>query len=162
MGSFVILTTRLSSISSCDLQEALKWNCTHTWKRASYNTLWCLLGCAIGDLGTIAFFQFSEINWPTLYIMVLAIVNGLITSIILETIILARLIDLRTAFKTALGMSLISMLSMEIAMNLVDIWLTGGAKLTPWVVPVMLIAGFITPLPYNYWRLKKWGLDCCG
>ena len=130
--------------------------------RDSYNTLWCLLGCAIGDLGTIAFFQFSGINWPTLSIMVLAIINGLITSIILETIILARQIDIRTAFRTALGMSLISMLSMEIAMNLVDIWLTGGAKLTPWVVPVMLIAGFITPLPYNYWRLKKWGLDCCG
>ena len=94
--------------------------------------------------------------------MILAIINGLITSIILETIILARQIDIRTAFRTALGMSLISMLSMEIAMNLVDIWLTGGAKLTPWVVPVMLIAGFITPLPYNYWRLKKWDLDCCG
>jgi len=152
----------MSSISSCDLQEALKWNCTQTWKRASYNTLWCLLGCANGDLGTIAFFQFSEINWPTLSIMILAIINGLITSIILETIILARQIDIRTAFRTALGMSLISMLSMEIAMNLVDIWLTGGAKLTPWVVPVMLIAGFITPLPYNYWRLKKWGLNCCG
>ena len=70
---------------------------------------------------------------------------------------LAGQIDIRTAFRTALGMSLISMLSMEIAMNLVDIWLTGGAKLTPWVVPVMLIAGFITPLPYNYWRLKKVG-----
>ena len=152
----------MSSISSCDLQGALSWNCTQTWKRASYNTLWCLLGCAIGDLGTIAFFQFSGINWPTLSIMVLAIINGLITSIILETIILARQIDILTAFRTALGMSLISMLSMEIAMNLVDIWLTGGAKLTPWVVPVMLITGFITPLPYNYWRLKKWSLDCCG
>ena len=103
-------------------------------------------------------FQFSEINWPSIYIMVLAIINGFIRSIILETIILACLLDIRTAF----SMSLMFMLSMEIAMNLVDIWLTGGAKLTPWVVPVMLIAGFIKPLPYNYWRLKKWGLDCCG
>ena len=94
--------------------------------------------------------------------MVLAIINGFIISIILETIILARQIDIRTAFRTALSMSLMSMLSMEIPMNLVDIWLTGGAKLIPWVIPVMLIAGFITPLPYNYWRLQKWELDCCG
>ena len=66
------------------------------------------------------------------------------------------------ALKTALGMSFISMISMEVAMNLMDVWLTGGAKLTPWVVPLMLLAGFVTPLPYNYWRLKKWGLGCCG
>ena len=90
--------------------------------------------------------------------MVLAIINGFIISIILETIILARQIDIRTA----LSMSLMSILSMEIPMNLVDIWSTGGAKLIPWVIPVMLIAGFITPLPYNYWRLQKWELDCCG
>ena len=94
--------------------------------------------------------------------MVLAIINGFIISIILETIILARQIDIRTAFRTALSMSLMSMLSMEIPMNLVDIWIMGGAKLIPWVVPVMQIAGLITPLPYNYWRLQKWELDCCG
>ena len=94
--------------------------------------------------------------------MVLAIINGFISSTILETIILARQIDIRTTFRTALSMSLMSMLSMEIPMNLVDIWLTDGAKLIPWVVPVMLIVGFITPLPYNIWRLKKWELDCCG
>lgn len=52
--------------------------------------------------------------------MILAIINGLITSIILETIILSRQTDIGPAFRTALSMSLISMLSMEIAMNLVD------------------------------------------
>ena len=133
-----------------------------TWKKASVNTLWCLVGCAIGDLGTIAFFQFSEINWPTLHIMSLAIINGLLTSIALETIVLTRQIGIRTAFRTALGMSMISMISMEVAMNLMDVWLTGGAKLTLWVIPLMLLAGFVTPLPYNYWRLKKWGIGCCG
>jgi hypothetical protein len=51
---------------------------------------------------------------------------------------------------------------METSMNLIDIWVTGGARLTFWVVPLMLIAGFITPLPYNYWQLKKWGLTCCS
>lgn len=140
----------------------IEWCCATTWKQATVNTFWCLLGCAIGDLGTIAFFQFSEIDWPTLYIMSLAIINGLLTSIALETIILTRHVSIRTAFRTAIGMSMISMISMEVAMNLMDVWLTGGAKLTPWVIPLMLLAGFVTPLPYNYWRLKKWGLGCCG
>ena len=39
------------------------------------------------------------------------------------------------------------MIAMELAMNVTDVFLTGGATLTWWVVPVMLVAGFITPLP---------------
>ena len=135
------------------------WSCKHTWKRSAKNTGWCLLGCAIGDLGTILFFQITKIPFPVLGIMTLAIINGLITSIILETIILLRQnLDFSKAFKTALGMSFISMVSMEIAMNLTDVILTGGAILNWWVVPIMLIAGFLTPWPYNYWRLKKYNI----
>jgi len=138
----------------------LDWGCRPTWKRASVNTLWCLLGCAIGDLGTIAFFQFSGIPWPTLAIMTLAIINGLLTSIALETFILSRQMEIKAAFQTAIGMSFISMISMEVAMNTVDVFLTGGARLTWWVIPPMLLAGFLTPLPYNYWRLKALGKAC--
>lgn len=138
----------------------LNWRCKHTWRTASKNTAWCLLGCAIGDLGTIAYFQFMGIPWPTMAIMTLAIINGILTSIALETFILSRQMKLRDAFRTAIGMSLISMVSMEVAMNVVDVMLTGGAKLTWWVVPIMLAAGFITPLPYNYWRLKALGKSC--
>ena len=137
------------------------WSCKHTWKRSAKNTAWCLLGCAIGDLGTILFFQLTKIPFPVLGIMTLAIINGLITSIILETIILLRQnLDFSKAFKTALGMSFISMVSMEIAMNLTDVILTGGAILNWWVVPVMLLVGFLTPWPYNYWRLKKYNIAC--
>jgi len=137
------------------------WSCKHTWKRSAKNTGWCLLGCAIGDLGTILFFQITKIPFPVLGIMTLAIINGLITSIILETIILLRQnLNFSKAFKTALGMSFISMVSMEIAMNLTDVILTGGAILNWWVVPIMLIAGFLTPWPYNYWRLKKYNIAC--
>ena len=68
--------------------------------------------------------------------------------------------SLKMAFKTAIGMSMISMISMEAAMNIVDVLLTGGAMLTWWVVPIMLFVGFITPLPYNYWRLKELGKSC--
>ena len=138
----------------------ISWRCRHTWRRASYNTMWCLIGCAIGDMGTILFFQLTGIPWPVLLIMSLAILNGLLTSIALETFILARQMPLRLAFKTAIGMSLISMIGMEVAMNVTDVALTGGAMLTWWVVPLMLTAGFVTPLPYNYWRLKALGKAC--
>ena len=138
----------------------INWNCRHTWLTSSKNTLWCLLGCSIGDFGTIAFFQFFQILWNPILILSLAILNGLITSIALETFILSRQMPFRSAFNTAIGMSLISMISMELAMNLVDLFLTGGAVLTLHVIPLMLIAGFLTPLPYNYWRLKKHGKSC--
>jgi len=137
------------------------WSCKHTWKRSAKNTAWCLLGCAIGDFGTIFFFQITKIPFPVLAIMILAIINGLITSIILETIILIKQnFGFKNALKTAAGMSLISMLSMEIMMNLTDYLLTGGAILTWWVITIMLIVGFLTPWPYNYWRLKKFGIAC--
>ena len=137
------------------------WACKHTWTRSAKNTAWCLLGCAIGDFGTILFFQLTKIPFPLLGIMILAIINGLITSIILETIILIRQgFSFNGAVKTASGMSLISMLSMEIMMNSTDYILTGGAILTWWVVPIMLIVSFLTPWPYNYWRLKKFGINC--
>ena len=137
------------------------WSCKHTWRTSAKNTAWCLLGCAIGDFGTIFFFQITKIPFPVLGIMTLAIINGLITSIILETIILLKQnFKFSNALKTALGMSFISMISMEVAMNLTDYFLTGGAILTWWVVPIMLIIGFLTPWPYNYWRLKKFNIAC--
>ena len=142
-------------------KTSFHWRCKHTWKKSAINTLWCLFGCSIGDFGTILYFQLNSINWATISIMILAIINGLITSIILETIILIRQgFSFNGAVKTASGMSLISMLSMEIMMNSTDYILTGGAILTWWVVPIMLIVGFLTPWPYNYWRLKKFGINC--
>ena len=143
--------------------ETLKinWNCRHTWKKSSKNTAWCLLGCAIGDFGTILFFQLTEIPFPVLGIMTLAIINGLITSIALETIILLnQKFGFINAVKTAFGMSFISMISMEVAMNLTDYLITGGALLTWYVIPIMLCIGFVTPLPYNYYKLKKYNISC--
>ena len=137
------------------------WFCNHTWKTSAKNTLWCVIGCSIGDFGTILFFQLSKIPFPILGIMTLAIINGLITSIILETIILMQQeFNFKEALKTAFSMSFISMISMEITMNLTDYFLTGGAILTWWIIPIMLLVGFLTPWPYNYWRLKKFGINC--
>ena len=141
--------------------ETFSWSCKHTWSRSAQNTFWCLLGCSIGDFGTILFFQLTKIPFPVLSIMILAIINGLVTSIILETFILIRQnLNFNKAFKTALGMSFISMVSMEITMNLTDYLFTGGAILTWWIIPIMLAVGFVTPWPYNYWRLKKFGISC--
>jgi len=138
------------------------WSDFKLWKESAYNTMWCLIGCSIGDLGTIAFFQFTHYSLPTMQIMVLAIFNGLATSILLETFILSKKgMHYSHALKTAFGMSFISMISMELAMNLTDYYLTGGAKLLWWVIPIMLLVGFLTPWPYNYWRLKKLGKACC-
>ena len=140
----------------------ISWKCKHTWKKSAQNTAWCLLGCSIGDFGTILYFQNnpSDIFNTTLSIMTLAIINGLLTSIALETFILSRQMNLNEAFKTALGMSFISMLAMEIAMNVTDVLLTGWAQLNWWVTPIMLLVGFLTPWPYNYWRLKKYNQSC--
>ena len=149
----------IAEISKKSVQR-FHWKCKHTWRRSAKNTLWCLFGCSIGDFGTILYFQLNAINWPTLSIMILAIINGLITSIILETIILSRQMTIKIALQTALTMSFISMLAMEIAMNSVDWLILGEAKLVWWIVPIMLLAGFLTPWPYNYYRLKKYNIAC--
>ncbi len=141
--------------------QNIDWFCKNTWKVSAKNTLWCLIGCSIGDFGTILYFQITKIPFPVLGIMTLAIINGLITSILLETVILLKQrFKFKDALKTAFGMSFISMISMEIAMNLVDYIMVGEAKLTWWVIPFMLIAGFLTPWPYNYWKLKKFNEAC--
>ena len=142
--------------------EEFHWRDGSVWRQAAHNTKWCLVGCSIGDFGTIAAFQFvfTESGWSTMSIMLLAMFNGIMTSIALETFILSAQMALKEAFRVAIGMSLISMISMEAAMNSVDWIIMGGAKLVWWVIPIMLLAGFLTPWPYNYWRLKKYGMAC--
>jgi hypothetical protein len=77
--------------------------------------------------------------------MSLAIVNGILTSIALETVVLRKGgMDLATSFKTAVGMSLVSMIAMETTMNLTDWVLTGGALLTWWA--------YLLCLSQDLWR----------
>ena len=143
------------------ISKAFNWSCKHTWKRSAKNTMWCVVGCSIGDFGTILFFQLTQIPFPILGIMILAVINGLLTSIMLETYILMRQqFNFTKALQTAFGMSFISMVSMEISMNATDYLLTGGAMIVWWAIPIMLAVGFVTPWPYNYWRLKKFNQAC--
>ena len=137
----------------------IDWTCKSTWRKSSYNTMWCLIGCSIGDFGTIYFFQSIDHSLSIYLVMLLAIINGIITSIMLETIILAKQFPIFEALNIAIKMSLISMISMEIAMNAVDLVFAGGV-LTLTIIPFMLLAGFVTPLPYNYFRLKKYNQAC--
>jgi len=141
------------------------WRDGSVWIQSAHNTKWCLIGCSIGDFGTIAAFQFvpylDALGWSAMSIMMLAMFNGIMTSIALETFILIKQMGgIREAFRVAIGMSLISMIAMESSMNATDILIMGEPSLTWWVIPIMLFVGFITPWPYNYWRLKKYGISC--
>ena len=145
--------------------EDFHWRDGSVWKQSAHNTKWCLIGCSIGDFGTIAAFQLipylADLGWSAMSIMMLAMFNGIMTSIALETFILIKQMGgIREAFRVAIGMSLISMIAMESSMNATDLLIMGEPTLTWWVIPIMLFVGFITPLPYNYYRLKKWGFGC--
>jgi hypothetical protein len=140
----------------------MNWHNLATWESATINTMWCLIGYSIGDLGTIGVAQVWFPSSAVMLVMTIAIINGLLTSILLETIILRirQKWPWVQCFKVAVGMSFISMVGMEIAMNATDYYLTGGAVLQWRVLPFILLVGFIYPLPYNYWRLEKHGKSC--
>ena len=92
----------------------------------------------------------------------LAMSAGICTSVMLETFILWKQLGPREAFRTAVGMSMVSMLLMEAAMNLADFGMMGAPAITLSVLPITLGAGFFAAWPYNYWRLKKYGKCCHG
>jgi len=137
------------------------WLQKDKWISAAFNTFVCLIGCSIGDFGTILYFQiFTDIE-SIFVIMPIAIVNGILTSILLETLLLLRSMNFNDAIKTAIGMSLISMVSMELAMNMTDIILEGSLTISLSSIIPVLIVGFIVPWPYNHWRLIKYNKGCC-
>ena len=147
--------------------SSFDWSDSTLWKRAGFNTLNCLIGCSIGDFAMIIFLQY---NYPETNLMVqmsLAIVAGLTTSILLETVLLhfrEKLIWI-SALKMAIGMSFLSMVAMEIAMNTTDFMITGGkmALSDPnyWLAFIpAAVMGFLVPWPYNYYQLKKHNKAC--
>ena len=138
------------------------WLKKDKWKSSALNTLVCLVGCSIGDFGTILYFQFFTDMDSIMIIMPIAILNGILTSIILETILLLGTMPFQEALRMATGMSLISMIAMELAMNFTDILLEGALVLSLSSIIPVLFVGFIVPWPYNYWRLVKYNKSCCG
>lgn len=138
------------------------WYQKDKWVSSSLNTFVCLIGCSIGDFGTILYFQIFTDVTSILVIMPIAIINGILSSIILETALLLRSMGFKIAIKMATGMSMVSMISMEFAMNITDIILEGSLVLSFSSIIPVLIVGFIVPWPYNYWRLVKHNKSCCG
>lgn len=136
------------------------------------NTSVCLLGCSIGDFGAIISFAIWAPHTPIMVQMPVAMASGITTSIILETLImrLREKASWRSALHTALGMSLISMIMMELAMNITDLYITrGGGRMAGVDEPLFWLAflpalgaGFLAAWPYNYWRLEALNKSCCG
>lgn len=93
---------------------------------------------------------------------------GIFTSILLETTLLhigRDRLPWKIAAKTATGMSILSMLAMETAENTVNYTLTGGCvelgSTYFWMAAtVSAFAGFVVPLPYNYYRLRAHSKSC--
>ncbi|KAJ5085130.1 hypothetical protein N7532_009901 [Penicillium argentinense] len=144
------------------------WSCRSTWRRAGINTLRCLVGCTVGDFSALWTLQSIYPDLGMGNIMMASMASGIATSILLETVLLRRGADQLSwpmAARTAMGMSTVSMLAMELAENAVDYHLTGGviALEDPqfWLAAGLSVgAGFLAPLPYNYLRLKKYGKAC--
>ncbi|PYH84814.1 hypothetical protein BO82DRAFT_381250 [Aspergillus uvarum CBS 121591] len=164
-------TTRASSAPQPSTSSILNrsfWTCRSSWKRARINTLRCLIGCTIGDFSALWMLQSFTPDLGMGTIMGLSMASGITTSILLETYLLWRGADqlsLPMACRTAMGMSMVSMLAMEIAENAVDYHLTGGVVAVGdpqfWLAAgVSVGAGYLAPLPYNYWRLRKYGKAC--
>ena len=143
------------------------WSDRSVWRRAGFNTLNCLIGCSIGDFGTILYVQAFHPSISMTVQMVAATITGLITSVVLETVLLKSRegFGIGQAFRTALSMSFLSMIAMELAMNATDFMITGGKAAfnqpSYWFALVAaLVAGFLVPLPYNYFKLKKYNKAC--
>jgi copper chaperone CopZ len=149
------------------VSKGISWSDNKVWGRASFNTLNCLIGCSIGDFAMIIFLQKYYPGTPMSIQMVLAVIAGLMTSVAFETILLRtrEKFAWTAALQTALSMSFLSMVAMEVVMNSTDFMLTGGKAAfgNPmyWTALVIsMIAGFLAPLPYNYYKLKKYNQAC--
>lgn len=144
------------------------WQDMSAWKKACRITLVCLIGCSIGDFGTIIVAQIYFPNAAILPVMGLAMVNGLITSVLMETAILhfREHFSWGRGLNMAFTMSFLSMIVMELAENATDYFLTNGTvpPSDPWYWISLLFslgAGFVVPLPYNYYKFKKYHQTCC-
>lgn len=143
------------------------WSESRLWRRAGLNTLSCLIGCSIGDFAMIIYLQAYHPGTPMAVQMALAIVAGLTTSVALETVLMRirEKFAWGAALRMAIGMSFLSMVAMEVAMNTTDFMITGGTMALSdpryWLAFIpAAAAGFMVPLPYNYYQLKKHNKAC--
>lgn len=129
------------------------------WYQSARNTFFCLLGCMTGDYAALFLLQ-HYYKITILLMLFVAVPAGLITSITLESLILLRQMDYKKAIQTAFGMSIFSMILMEITANIIAMVLNNGQRLVWWVIIPSTVAGFFAAWPYNYYRLKRFGKAC--
>merc|ERR1712230_270697 len=107
------------------------WTVGSVWKRASVNTLRCLVGCTTGDFSTLWYLQAYHPGFEMGTTMALSMGAGIGTSLILETALLHFGRD-----KLPVSASI-------------------------WTAAVLsAIGGFLAPLPYNYFKLRRFGKSC--
>ena len=137
------------------------WTSQPVWRRAATNTVRCLVGCSLGDLSTLWLLQTHAPAVPMAVTVAAACTAGIGTSLALETVVLrvTEGFPWPLAVRTAWNMSIVSMLAMELAENSVEIALTGGCFSLA-ALPPALAAGFLAPLPYNYYMIRKHGRSC--
>ena len=146
--------------------SAAFWADAPSWRRAARNTTRCLVGCSVGDLSCLWLLASAAPELGAAPAMAASMACGVATSMALETWVLKvweGFANWTTAASTAANMSLISMLSMEGAENAVSYYATGGDICSEHFfafLPASLAAGFLTPLPYNYFMLRKHGRAC--
>lgn len=139
------------------------WGDRSAWRRSASTMFTCLIGCSIGDFGMVIYLQAFHPGTAMLVQMALAVVAGLITSVLFETVLM-RMRDKMSwtrALRMALSMSFISIVAMEVVMNTTDFMITGGtmALSNPMYWLAFLpsaLAGFLVPLPLSYYLLKKY------
>ena len=87
-------------------KSEFNWKDRGVWKQSANNTKWCLIGCSIGEFGTLAAYQYygihHHLSWDLItpgsssfdlyiiFLFLLPLINGLTTSVMLETAILVR------------------------------------------------------------------------
>lgn len=143
------------------------WSSSDCWGRASLNTTRCLVGCSLGDLSCMYLLQHYAPELGVPLAVAVSCCAGISTSLALETVAL-RITEgfaWRRAASTAASMSLVSMLAMELAENSVELscgaFAADASSATFWLaLPPALLAGFLSPLPYNYYMLRRYGRAC--
>ncbi|RCH92053.1 hypothetical protein CU097_012369 [Rhizopus azygosporus] len=174
--SFVVINQSFSKYTSCchvkktpepKMTSLSFWQDPLVWQRTRVNTLRCLIGCTTGDFATMWYLQMHHPTLSPAITTAASMIAGISTSLALETVLLQRTMKVPypAAFKTAMGMSFVSMLAMELTENVVDWHLMGGQVVLNdpkfWMAAaVSAAAGYVVPLPYNYWRLKALGKSC--
>ncbi len=165
-------------------------------KKSVLTTVMCLFSCTVGNWGVLAIFQLSHnsirhgavqheemTNMVTTssqiqmyYVIALAMLSGLIISVIFVGIIIKYQLKATwaIAYKAALGMSIFSMLLIMLTEYFVRFSLQPNENImqtmhsldyfkdtkSSIISIIVLMSALFIVIPYNYYKLKKTGKAC--